>query len=190
MTYGGGPEGGVVRLPDRNTAPGRSRKAWYVWHRNWGLPTSIVRIPSELTLVTKHDDGYEALKLVMDDYELVENEYDLDDMEDANDEEYPDSDYGLRHDEDDDNNSEREDESATERDEADAEVEDEAANMEAFLNNVRREEIQTLTEQLQTLHGLSSSQSSASEMMMMMMMMINLAEERIVELRTQLQNSS
>ena len=34
VTYGGGPEGGVVRLQDRSTALGRSGKAWYVWHRN------------------------------------------------------------------------------------------------------------------------------------------------------------
>ena len=118
----------------------------------------------------------------MDDYELGENENYLDDVEDAQDENYPDDGY--------DNNEGREEDTVTERDESDAEIEDEADNMQAFLNNERREEIQTLTEQLQTLHGLSSSQSSASEMMMMMMMMINLAEEGIVELRTQLQNSS
>ena len=42
------------------------------------------RIPRELTPVSKHDDGYEAIKLVMaDDYELGEDEHYLDDMQDS-----------------------------------------------------------------------------------------------------------
>ena len=49
VTYGGGPEGGVVRRPDRLTAPGSSRNAWFVWRRGWGRPASFVRIPRELT---------------------------------------------------------------------------------------------------------------------------------------------
>ena len=60
-------------------------------------------------MVTRYDDGYEAIKLVMDDYELGENENYLDDVEDAQDENYPDSENMLRNDEDDDNNSERSD---------------------------------------------------------------------------------
>ena len=57
---------------------------WYVWHRSWGRPASILRIPPELALVYKNDDGYEAIKLVMpDDYELLEDEYYLDDLEDS-----------------------------------------------------------------------------------------------------------
>ena len=57
VTYRGGPEGGVVRLYDRSTAPGRSGKAWYVWARGWGRTATFVRIPRELTLVTRYDDG-------------------------------------------------------------------------------------------------------------------------------------
>ena len=95
----------MVRRPDRLTAPGSSRNAWFVWRRGWGRPASFVRIPRELTLVTRYDDGYEAIKLVMDDYEVGENENYLDDVEDAQDENYPDeSESGLRNDEDDDNN--------------------------------------------------------------------------------------
>ena len=80
MTYGGGPEGGIVRLRSSMT----SVASWYVWHRDWGRPASVLRIPRELTPVSRHDDGYEAIKLVMvDDYELGEDEYYLDDMEDS-----------------------------------------------------------------------------------------------------------
>ena len=61
-----------------------SAALWYVWHRDWGLPANILRIPRELTPMSRHDDGYEAIKLVMlDDYELGEDEYHLDDMEDS-----------------------------------------------------------------------------------------------------------
>ena len=74
VTYGGGPEGGVVRLYDGSTAPGRSGQAWYVWHRDWGRTSTFVRIPEELTLVTRYDDGYEAIKVVMGDYELGERD--------------------------------------------------------------------------------------------------------------------
>ena len=65
MTYGGGPEGGIVRLRNSMTLV----TSWYTWHRDWGRPESIRRIPRELTPVTRLDDGYEAIKLVMDDYE-------------------------------------------------------------------------------------------------------------------------
>ena len=78
MTYGGGPEGGVVRLV--STVHG---KTWYAWHRAFGHAVELVRIPRELALVGKNEDGYEAMKLVMDDYELRDNEYYLDDMEDS-----------------------------------------------------------------------------------------------------------
>ena len=88
-------------------APGRSRKVWYVWTRLWGRPATFVRIPRELTLDTRYDDGYEAIKLVMDDYELGGNEMYLDTQEDAQDENYPDSDCWVRNDADDDNNSKR-----------------------------------------------------------------------------------
>ena len=78
-TYGGGPEGGIVRLRSSMTLVA----TWYAWHRDWGRPASILRIPRELTPMSRQEDGYEAIKLVMDDYELQENEYFLDDMEDS-----------------------------------------------------------------------------------------------------------
>ena len=139
MTYGGGPEGGIVRLRSSVT----SAALWYVWHRDWGRPATILRIPRELTPVSRHDDGYEAIKLVMvDDYELGEDEYYLDDMEDtAGDEQ--DSEYGMRNDDDDDNNDDddedanegREDDPETE---AEHEMEDEADDVQAMINNQRR----------------------------------------------------
>ena len=79
MTYGGGPEGGIVRLLCGSMT---EVAAWYVWHRDWGRPATILRIPRELTPVSRHDDGYEAIKLVMDDYELGENVHYPDNMED------------------------------------------------------------------------------------------------------------
>ena len=108
---------------------GRSGKAWYVWHPNWGLPTNIVRIPEELTLATRHGDGYEAIKLVMDDYELGENDYYQDDVEDATDENYPDE-LESPADEDDDS-------------EAVTEYADKAFVYALFLNNERTEEIES-----------------------------------------------
>ena len=81
--------------------------SWYVWHRSWGRPASILRIPRELALISKNDDGYEAIKLVMpDDYELLEDEHYLDDMEDSC-EETEDLEYRLRNDYDQERNEER-----------------------------------------------------------------------------------
>ena len=135
LTYGGGPEGGVVRLHGSNV----EGKVWYVWHRGWGQPASCQRIPPELSVVYRNDDGYEAVKLVMDDYELAdENEWFLDDLEDSN-EELDDSEYGMRNDDDDEANEGREDDSETE---AEDEMEDEADNIQAMINNERREEIE------------------------------------------------
>ena len=127
MTYGGGPEGGIARLASSMT----SAKLWYVWHRDWGRPASVLRIPRELAPVCRHDDGYEAIKLVMeDDYQVGENEYFLDDLEDSA-EDQEDSEHGLRNDVDDDDDDEanegREDDTETEaEDEVEDEMEDEA----------------------------------------------------------------
>ena len=58
MTYGGGPEGGVVRLSS----------GWRVWHRDWFREAEYVRIPKALQVIYLHDDdGHEAVKLVMRD---------------------------------------------------------------------------------------------------------------------------
>ena len=137
MTYGGGPEGGIVRLCSSMTLVA----SWYVWHRGWGRPASVLRIPRELTPVSRHDDGYEAIKLVMlDDYELGEDEYYLDDMEDTVDEE-EDSEYGMRNDDDDEANEGREDDD--EANESDSETTQAAAEIAEL-----QEEIREQTEQL------------------------------------------
>ena len=130
--------------------------------------------------MTRYDDGYEAIKLVMDDYELGENENYLDDVEDAHDENYPDSEYGMRNDEDDDNNSERSD--------AETEYADEALVYAQFLNNERREEIESLEEQIRSHSNQMASESTVSGVMTVNMM-INQAEERIQELRRQIASS-
>ena len=77
-----------------------------MWHWDWGRPASILRIPRELTPVSRHDYGYEAIKLVMDDYELGEDEHYLDDMEDGA-EEHEESEYGVMNDDDEANEGRR-----------------------------------------------------------------------------------
>jgi len=168
VTYGGGPEGGVVRL--FNTMTG---KAWYVWHRDWGRTSTFVRIPEELALVTRYDDGYEAIKLVMDDYELRENENYLDDVEDANDENYPDEIENP----------------ADEGGDSDAETEyaDESLVYAQFLNNEAREEIASLVEQIRAYNDQMSPESSVSETMTLNML-INQAYERCRELGREIEN--
>ena len=180
MTYGGGPEGGVVRLNYRNTALGRSIKVWYVWARGWGRAATLLSIPRELTLVTRYEDGYEAIKLVMDDYELGENEHYLDDVEDAQDENYPDdSEYGLTNDADDDNNSERSD--------AETEYADEELVYGQHLNNQAREEIESLMEQIRVYNEQIGPESSVSEIMTLNML-INQAYARCRELGREIEN--
>ena len=146
---------------------------------SFGRPATFVRIPRELTPVTRYDDGYEAIKLVMEDYELRENENYLDDVEDANDENYPDTDCMLRHDEDDDNNSERSD--------AETEYADEALVYAQHLNNEASEEIASLVEQIRTYNDQMRWESSESGIMTMHML-INQAAERCRELRREIEN--
>ena len=55
LTYGGGPEGGVMKI----WADG-----WYVWERKWGTRATYLRILDELEIIYIHDDGHEAIKLV------------------------------------------------------------------------------------------------------------------------------
>ena len=197
MTYGGGPEGGIVRLRSSVT----SAKLWYVWHREWGRPATVLRIPRELTPVSRHDDGYEAIKLVMDDYELGEDEYYLDDMEDNVGEE-DDSEYGLRNDDDDEANEGREDDDeareapqeenieieTNERDpetDAEDEMEDEAEDYEALVSNEMREEVAALVEQIRDYSERLGNESNPDGYMTLCML-INQAEERCRELRTEL----
>ena len=200
MTYGGGPEGGIVRLASSMT----STKLWYVWHRDWGRPATVLRIPRELTPVSRHDDGYEAIKLVMDDYELGEDEHYLDDLEDTVEDEQ-DSDYGLRNDDGDEADERREndearwggrqhedddedDDGGRERDpetDAEDEMEDEAEDYEALVNNEMREEVAALVEQIRDYSERMGNESTPSGIMTLNML-INQANERCRELRTQL----
>ena len=77
LTYGGGPEGGMVKTYG---------DGWCVWHRDWGTRATYTKIPEELEIVYKNDDGHGAIKMVLckhgyDDYELGEDENYLDDLE-------------------------------------------------------------------------------------------------------------
>ena len=179
MTYIEGTQAGVVRLPDRNTAPGRSRKAWYVWTRGWGRPFTLVDIPRALALVARYDDGYQAIKLVMDDYVLKESENFLDDVEDANDESYPDSDCWVREDENDDNNSERSD--------AETEYADESLVYAQHLNNEAREEIASLMEQISDYNDQLRQETNGLGFLTLGML-IQQAEERCQELTRAIAN--
>ena len=178
ITYGGGPEGGIVRL-HLSTVVG---KVWYIWHRGWGQPASVVRIPPELSVVYRNDDGYEAVKLVMDDYEIAdENEWFLDDLEDSN-EELDDSEYRMRNDDDDEANEGRGGDSETE---AEDEMEDEAEDYEALVSNEMREEVAALVEQIRDYSEQMGNESTPSGIMTLNML-INQAAERCRELRGQL----
>ena len=56
---------------------------WYVWHREWFQPARCLMIPDGLQVIYRNDDGCEAVKLAMMDYELCYEEAYLDDLEDA-----------------------------------------------------------------------------------------------------------
>ena len=47
LTYGGGPEGGILKSYG---------DGWYVWHRNWNGRVQYTRIPGELDIVYKWND--------------------------------------------------------------------------------------------------------------------------------------
>jgi len=176
MTGLGGAQGGVVRLPDRETG---SRKVWYVWTRGWGRPITLVDVPGELTLVGRLEDGYQAIKLVMDDYVLKEGENLLDDVEDEHDEDHPDSEHWMREDEDDDNNSERSD--------AETEYADEDLVNGQHLNNEAREEIASLMEEIRAHHERMMDETN-SDGFMTLGMLIRQADVRCEELRREIAN--
>ena len=175
VTYIERSQAGVVRLPDRDTG---SRKVWYVWSRGWGRPITLVDVPRELVLVGRYDDGYQAIKLVMDDYVLKEGENLLDDVEDENDEDYPDSEVGLRHDEDDDN---------SERSDAETEYADEALVYAQVLNNEAREEIASLMEQIRIFHEQMRDETNGDGLLTLGML-IRQADVRCEELRREIAN--
>ena len=58
---------------------------WYCWHRNWNERIQYTRKPDELDIIYRNDDGHEAIKMVLvgaDGYEVEDDEYYLDDLED------------------------------------------------------------------------------------------------------------
>ena len=58
---------------------------WYIWHRNWGGRIQYTKKPNELEVIYRNDNGHEAIKLVYmgyDGYEVGDDEYYLDDLED------------------------------------------------------------------------------------------------------------
>ena len=161
-----------------------------------GSPRVLSEIPPELSVVYRSEDGYEAVKLVMDDYELAgENEWFLDDLEDSH-KEQEESEYGMMNDDDDEANQGREDEESfrfgadTEppETESEAEVEDEADNIQAFMNNERRGEIATLEGHISDYNDRMANETSPSGIMTFITL-INMAEGRCRELREQIANS-
>ena len=66
--------------------------------------------------------------------------------------------------------------------EAEMEIEDEAENMQAFINNERREEVASLVEQIRD-YSERVRDESTPDGIMTLFMMINQAEERCRELR-------
>ena len=39
--------------------------SWYVWHRDWGTRATYTRMPDELEIVYKNNDGHETIKMVL-----------------------------------------------------------------------------------------------------------------------------
>ena len=72
ITYGGGPEGGIVHLKNRG---------WYVWHRSWGVAVTYLKVPDGLDPVYYYgEDGVERVKLITGDYECGDDEHLWDDI--------------------------------------------------------------------------------------------------------------
>ena len=67
LTYGGGPEGGIVYFKNRGYYDFR-KSGWYVWHRDWGVAATYLKVPDGLDAVYYDNDGAEAVKLVTNDY--------------------------------------------------------------------------------------------------------------------------
>ena len=135
--------------------------------------------------VSRREGSYEAIKLVMDDYELGEDEHYLDDMEDSVGEE-DDSEYGVRNDDDDEaNDGPQEDNIETEDEDK---VEDETDNMQAFMNNERRGEIASLEGHISDYNDRMENETNPSGIMTFITL-INMAEGRCRELREEIANS-
>ena len=99
-------------------------------------------------------------------------------MEDGEDENYPDSEFGLRHDEDDDN---------SERSDAETEYADEDLVYGQVLNNQAREEIESLMEQIRIFHEQMRDDSDSNGFLTLGML-IRQADVRCEELRREIAN--
>ena len=53
LTYGGGPEGGIVK---------QFGGSWFGWHRGWGTRATYTRIPDALEIIFTNDDGSKPLQ--------------------------------------------------------------------------------------------------------------------------------
>ena len=96
LTYGGGPEGGVVRF---------RRGGWHVWHRDWGGRADYVEIPEELEVVYyDNENGVEAVKLVPNDYQTGDCDRFWDEILEGQDEEESESEEEEEEEEEDDDN--------------------------------------------------------------------------------------
>ena len=198
VTYDtGGQQGGVARVRDSDPEP--LSMSWYVWNQGRRLYVHSQRIPAELVLVERSEDGYQAIKLVLEgSYELKDGEHYLDDFEDMalENEAAEESERGVRNDDDDDNSEGwegREDDSETE---AEHEMEDEADDVQAMINNERREEIEQLNqERRQEIASLTrelednnhtSYQQSTLDGVMTLNYVIHASQLRIAELKNQI----
>ena len=131
--------------------------------------------------MSKNEDGYEAVKLVMDDYELRDdNEYYLDDLEDNAEEceEREESEYGLMNDDGDEASEGMEDDSETEADDDRREVINQ-------LNHERQQEIASLTRELADNYELTEQQSTFNGVMAVNYV-IHASQLRIAELRNEI----
>ena len=191
MTYNtGGQKGGVARLPDRDIGQGRIGTAWYVWNLGRNIYIYAQRIPAELVLVERSEDGYQAIKLVLEGtYELKDGEDYLDDFEDMalENEAAEESERGLMNDDEEENDDYDDYEGRPDESEAEAEneMEDEAEDYEALVNNEMRAEVAALVEQIRDYSARMENESSVDGFMTLNML-INQANERCRELRTQL----
>ena len=206
VTYDtGGQKGGVARLPNRDIGQGLVGTAWYVWNLGRNIYIYAQRIPAELVLVERSEDGYQAIKLVLEGtYELKDGEHYLDDFEDMalEDEAAQESERGLMNDDEEENDDYddyegRPDDSETE---AENEMEDEADDVQAMINNQRREEIQQLNqERRQEIASLEreladnyelAEQRSTFNGLMAVNYVIHASELRIAELKNEIALSS
>ena len=102
ITYGGGPEGGIVHLKN---------KGWYAWHRSWGVACTYLKVPDGLDPVYYCDDeGVERVKLVTGDYDLGDHQNLLDDLLECQEEEESESEEEEESEEDDSEDEEEEEE--------------------------------------------------------------------------------